>query len=112
MAPVSTRQCLEDSAENGYGMPAFHVNNPEQLRAMMQASSEPASPVIVQASAGARKAAGEPFSRQLIVAAKSVCKARFEAFGAAGSAQQIKPIPRESMAEPDAAEGESIAKAA
>ncbi|KPK32750.1 MAG: hypothetical protein AMJ66_06415, partial [Betaproteobacteria bacterium SG8_40] len=60
MALVSMRQLLDHAAENGYGVPAFNVNNLEQVQAIMQAADEPSSPVIMQASAGARAYAGEP----------------------------------------------------
>jgi fructose-bisphosphate aldolase class II len=63
------RQLLDHAAENGYGLPAFNVNNLEQMRAIMEAADETDSPVIVQASAGARKYAGAPFLRHLILAA-------------------------------------------
>ena len=66
---VSMRQLLDHAAEHGYGVPAFNVNNLEQMRAIMQAADETDSPVIVQASAGARKYAGAPFLRHLILAA-------------------------------------------
>ncbi len=69
MALVSMRQLLDHAAENGYGVPAFNVNNLEQIQAIMQAADETDSPVIMQASAGARKYAGEPFLRHLILAA-------------------------------------------
>ncbi|MGB8857573.1 MAG: class II fructose-bisphosphate aldolase [Burkholderiales bacterium] len=69
MALVSMRQLLDHAAENGYGLPAFNVNNLEQIQAIMQAADEVNSPVIMQASAGARKYAGEPFLRHLIEAA-------------------------------------------
>ncbi|MFP5350437.1 MAG: class II fructose-bisphosphate aldolase [Gammaproteobacteria bacterium] len=69
MALVSLRQVLDHAAEHGYGVPAFNVNNLEQMRAMMEAAAETDSPVIVQASAGARKYAGAPFLRHLILAA-------------------------------------------
>ncbi|MFZ5556990.1 MAG: class II fructose-bisphosphate aldolase [Pseudomonadota bacterium] len=69
MALVSMRQLLDHAAENGYGIPAFNVNNLEQVQAIMQAADETDSPVIMQASAGARKYAGEPFLRHLILAA-------------------------------------------
>ena len=69
MALVSMRQLLDHAAENGYGIPAFNVNNLEQVSAIMQAASEANSPVIMQASAGARKYAGEAFLRHLISAA-------------------------------------------
>ncbi len=69
MALVSLRQLLDHAAEHGYGVPAFNVNNLEQMRAIMEAAAETDSPVIVQASAGARKYAGAPFLRHLILAA-------------------------------------------
>ena len=69
MALVSLRELLDHAAENNYGVPAFNVNNLEQMRAIMLAADETDSPVIVQASAGARKYAGAPFLRHLIQAA-------------------------------------------
>ena len=63
------RQLLDHAAENGYGLPAFNVNNLEQVQAIMAAAAETDSPVIMQASAGARKYAGETFLRHLIEAA-------------------------------------------
>jgi len=63
------RQLLDHAAENGYGLPAFNVNNLEQVTAIMEAANEVNSPVIMQASAGARKYAGEAFLRHLIAAA-------------------------------------------
>ena len=63
------RQLLDHAAENGYGLPAFNVNNLEQVQAIMQAADECNSPVIMQGSAGARKYAGEAFLRHLIAAA-------------------------------------------
>ena len=69
MALISMRQMLDHAAEQGYGIPAFNVNNLEQMRAIMEAADETDSPVIVQASAGARKYAGAPFLRHLILAA-------------------------------------------
>ncbi len=60
---------LDHAAEFGYGIPAFNVNNLEQMRAIMEAAAKTDSPVIVQASAGARKYAGAPFLRHLILAA-------------------------------------------
>ncbi len=69
MALVSLRQVLDHAAEHGYGVPAFNVNNMEQMHAIMEAAAETDSPVIVQASAGARKYAGAPFLRHLILAA-------------------------------------------
>jgi len=69
MALISLRQMLDHAAEHGYGVPAFNVNNLEQMRSIMEAADETDSPVIVQASAGARKYAGAPFLRHLILAA-------------------------------------------
>ncbi len=69
MALISMRQLLDHAAENGYGVPAFNVNNMEQMRAIMEAADRTDAPVIVQASAGARKYAGAPFLRHLILAA-------------------------------------------
>jgi len=69
MALISLRQLLDHAAENNYGVPAFNVNNLEQMRAIMEAADATDSPVIVQASAGARSYAGAPFLRHLILAA-------------------------------------------
>ena len=69
MPIVSMRQLLDHAAENGYGLPAFNVNNMEQVWAIMEAAAEVDAPVIMQASAGARKYAGEPFLRHQILAA-------------------------------------------
>lgn len=69
MALISMRQMLDHAAEHGYGIPAFNVNNLEQMRAIMEAADQTDSPVIIQASAGARKYAGAPFLRHLILAA-------------------------------------------
>ena len=69
MALISLRQLLDHAAEHDYGLPAFNVNNMEQIHAIMQAAAECDSPVILQASAGARKYAGEPFLRKLVEAA-------------------------------------------
>ncbi len=69
MALVSLRQLLDHAAEHAYGLPAFNINNLEQIQAIMQAADECDSPVIMQASAGARKYAGEPFLRHLVLGA-------------------------------------------
>ncbi len=69
MPLVSMRQLLDHAAEHQYGIPAFNVNNLEQVQAIMAAASATDSPVIMQASAGARKYAGEIFLRELIAAA-------------------------------------------
>ncbi len=69
MALISLRQLLDDAAEHGYAVPAFNVNNMEQIQAILEAAAETDSPVILQASAGARRYAGEPFLRHLVLAA-------------------------------------------
>ena len=69
MALVSMRQLLDHAAEHDYGVPAFNVNNLEQMRAIMEAADQCNAPVIVQASAGARKYAGANFLRHMIQAA-------------------------------------------
>ena len=69
MALVSLRQLLDHAAEHQYGLPAFNVNNMEQIHAILQAADEVDSPVILQASTGARSYAGEPFLRRLVEAA-------------------------------------------
>jgi len=69
MAFVSLRQVLDHAAEHGYGVPAFNVNNLEQIIAIMEAAQETDSPVILQASAGARKYAGEAYLRHMMLAA-------------------------------------------
>lgn len=69
MALVPMRLLLDHAAENGYGIPAYNVNNMEQIISIMQAADEANSPVILQASRGARSYAGEHFLRHLIMAA-------------------------------------------
>ncbi len=69
MPLVSMRELLDHAADNGYGIPAFNVNNLEQVQAVMAAADEVGAPVILQASAGARKYAGESFIKHLIQAA-------------------------------------------
>ena len=69
MALISLRQLLDHAAEFGYGVPAFNINNMEQVQAIMQAAAETDSPVILQVSAGARRYAGEAFLRHIVQAA-------------------------------------------
>ncbi len=69
MSLVSLRQLLDHAAENDYGLPAFNVNNLEQIQAIMESAQETQSPVILQASAGARKYAGEAYLRHMVLAA-------------------------------------------
>jgi len=69
MAMIALRQLLDHAAENDYGVPAFNINNMEQIQAIMAAAEACQSPVILQASAGARSYAGEPYLRRLVEAA-------------------------------------------
>lgn len=69
MALISLRQLLDHAAEHSYGLPAFNINNMEQIHSILQAANEVDSPVILQASAGARGYAGEPFLRKMVEAA-------------------------------------------
>ena len=69
MALVSMRELLDHAAVHSYAIPAFNVNNLEQVQAIMEAAKEVGAPVIMQASAGARKYAGEHFLKHLIQAA-------------------------------------------
>lgn len=69
MALISLRQLLDHAAENGYGVPAFNVNNMEQIQAIMRAADSVSAPVIIQASRGAREYAGDVFLRRLMQAA-------------------------------------------
>ncbi len=69
MALISLRQLLDHAADHGYGVPAFNVNNLEQIQAIMEAAQALDAPVILQASAGARKYAGEAYLRHMVLAA-------------------------------------------
>jgi fructose-bisphosphate aldolase class II len=69
MALVSMRELLDHAAANGYGIPAFNINNLEQVQAVMQAAHEVGAPVILQASAPARNYAGDAFIKHLVLAA-------------------------------------------
>ncbi|MFN3987214.1 MAG: class II fructose-bisphosphate aldolase [Rhodocyclaceae bacterium] len=69
MAMIALRQLLDHAAEHGYGVPAFNINNLEQIQAIMTAAEKTDSPVILQASAGARSYAGEAFLRRMVEAA-------------------------------------------
>jgi fructose-bisphosphate aldolase class II len=72
MALVSMRQLLDHAAENDYGLPAFNINNMEQMLAIMAAASKTDSPVIMQASRGARKYANDAVLKHLIQAAVEI----------------------------------------
>lgn len=69
MALVPLRVVLDHAAENGYGVAAFNVNNMEQIQAIMEAAQETDSPVIVQASRGARSYSQDAYLRHLMLAA-------------------------------------------
>ena len=69
MAIISLRQLLDHAAENNYAVPAFNVNNLEQIRAIMEGAKELDSPVILQASGAARKYAGPIFVKKMVEAA-------------------------------------------
>ncbi|MCX8506525.1 MAG: fructose-bisphosphate aldolase class II [Alphaproteobacteria bacterium] len=69
MALVTLRQLLDHAAENHYGVPAFNINNMEQILAVMAAARKTNAPVIVQASRGARAYAGDHMIQALIKAA-------------------------------------------
>ena len=69
MAMVSMRQLLDEAAAGGYGVGAFNVNNMEQIQAIMEAARETSSPVIIQASRGARSYTNDRFLYHLMQAA-------------------------------------------
>ena len=69
MALVPLRKVLDHAAENGYGVAAFNVNNMEQIQSIMEAAKETNSPVIIQASRGARSYSQDAFLRHLMLAA-------------------------------------------
>ncbi|MCY4325352.1 MAG: fructose-bisphosphate aldolase class II [Betaproteobacteria bacterium] len=69
MALISLRQLLDHAAEHSYGVPAFNVNNLEQVQAIMTAAQKTGAPVIIQASRGARAYAGDNYLRHLMLAA-------------------------------------------
>jgi fructose-bisphosphate aldolase class II len=66
------RQVLDEAAKGGYGVGAFNVNNLEQIQAIMEAARETKSPVIIQASRGARAYANDRFLYHLMVAASEI----------------------------------------
>ena len=70
MTRITLRQLLDHAAENGYGLPAFNVNNMEQILAIMTAAQAVASPVILQVSRGARSYAGDAMVRGMVGAAE------------------------------------------
>ncbi len=72
MARITLRQLLDDAGEQGYGVPAFNINNMEQVLAIMNAASEVDAPVILQASRGARSYAGDIMIRKMVEAAEEM----------------------------------------
>ena len=72
MARITLRQLLDDAAEYGYGVPAFNINNMEQVLAIMNAASQVDAPVILQASRGARSYAGDIMIRKMVEAAEEM----------------------------------------
>ncbi|MCZ6792862.1 MAG: fructose-bisphosphate aldolase class II [Planctomycetota bacterium] len=72
MPLVAMRLLLDHAAENGYGLAAFNVNNMEQIQAILEAAEETDSPVIVQASRGARKYSQDNYLRHLMLAASEL----------------------------------------
>ena len=72
MARISLRQLLDDAAEHGYGVPAFNINNMEQVIAIMEAARGCDAPVILQASRGARSYAGDVMIRKMVEAAEEM----------------------------------------
>jgi fructose-bisphosphate aldolase class II len=69
MPMVSMRQLLDEAAKGGYGVGAFNVNNMEQIQAIMEAARVTSSPVIIQASRGARSYTNDRFLYHLMLAA-------------------------------------------
>jgi fructose-bisphosphate aldolase class II len=68
MALITLRQLLDHAAERGYGVPAFNINNMEQALGVMEAAKRTSSPVILQASRGARSYAGDVMLRKMVEA--------------------------------------------
>ena len=72
MARITLRQLLDHAAEHGYGVPAFNINNMEQVLAIMQAAAACDAPVILQASRGARSYAGDIMLAKMVEAAEAM----------------------------------------
>jgi fructose-bisphosphate aldolase class II len=70
MARITLRQLLDHAAEHGYGVPAFNINNMEQIIAIMGAAKQVDAPVILQASRGARTYAGDAMLAKIVEAAE------------------------------------------
>jgi fructose/tagatose bisphosphate aldolase len=105
MPLVPLRLILDHAAENDYGVAAFNVNNMEQIQSIMEAADETDSPVIVQASRGARAYSQDNYLRlqespekfdprdymkPARAAMKAVCVARMTEFGQAGNALKLR----------------------
>src|SRR6187401_2571025 len=72
MARITLRQLLDHAAEQGYGVPAFNINNMEQALAIMAAASEVDAPVIIQASRGARSYANDVMLKHMMDAVTEI----------------------------------------
>jgi fructose-bisphosphate aldolase class II len=72
MARITLRQLLDHAAEHGYGVPAFNINNMEQVIAIMEAAKATGSPVIMQASRGARQYANDIMLTKMMDAAVEI----------------------------------------
>jgi fructose-bisphosphate aldolase class II len=72
MAKITLRQLLDHAAEHGYGVPAFNINNMEQILAIMAAARAVDAPVILQASRGARSYAGDIMLSKMVEAAEAM----------------------------------------
>src|SRR5215203_1490306 len=72
MARITLRQLLDHAAENGYGVPAFNINNMEQGLAIMEAANAVDAPVIIQASRGARQYANDVMLKHMMDAVTEI----------------------------------------
>src|SRR3712207_7377311 len=78
MARITLRQLLDHAAEQGYGVPAFNINNMEQALAIMAAANEVDAPVIIQASRGARSYANDVMLKHMMDAVTEIYPHRSE----------------------------------
>jgi fructose-bisphosphate aldolase class II len=72
MAKITLRQLLDHAAEHGYGVPAFNINNMEQVLAIMEAAKACDAPVILQASRGARNYANDIMLAKMVEASEQL----------------------------------------
>ena len=101
MPLITLRQLLDHAAEHGYGVPAFNINNMEQLLAIMAAARKTDAPVILQASRGARSYAGDFMLRADGRGARSRCSRRSRSACTRTTATTRRPAcPRSSTASP------------